>query len=106
MSIHFTSFNVFLRKITRFRYKDFAKEGKKETNFTERAVKKRPILLKLNFFKIGLIYSIFIKFAHCTGSNPSGLKNRPFWDYWEIVDFFGIKKPKTLDFTRVFGERF
>jgi hypothetical protein len=28
MSIHFTSFNVFLRKITRFRYKDFAEEGK------------------------------------------------------------------------------
>ena len=86
--------------------KKLRKKVKKETNFTERAVKKRPVLLKLNFFKIGLIYSIFIKFAHCTGSNPSGLKNRPFWDYWEIVDFFGIKKPKTLDFTRVFGERF
>ena len=42
--MHFTSFNVFLRKITRFRYKDFAEEGKKETNFTERAVKKRPVL--------------------------------------------------------------
>ena len=55
-------------------------------------MKKRPILLKINFFKIGLMYGVFIKFAHCTGSNPSGLKNRPFWDYWEIVDFFGIIK--------------
>lgn len=31
MSIHFTSFNVFFRKITHFRYKDFAEEGKKRT---------------------------------------------------------------------------
>ena len=74
MSIHFTSFNVFFRKITRFCYKDFAKEGKKETNFTERAVKKRPVLLKENFVKTGLMYSIFIKFAYCTGSKPGGLK--------------------------------
>ena len=60
---------------------------------------------KSYFLKTGLMYSIFIKFAHCTGSNLGGLKKWPFWDYWEIVDFFGIKKPKTLDFTRVFGYR-
>ena len=92
MSIHFTSFNVFLRKITRFSYKEIAEEGKKETNFTERAVKKRPVLLKENFVKTGLIYGIFIKFTHCTGSKPSGFKKWPFWDYWEIVDFFRHKK--------------
>ena len=51
------------------------------------------------------MYGIFIKFAHCTGSKPGGLKKWPLGDYWEIVDFFGIKKPKTLDFTRVFGYR-
>jgi hypothetical protein len=78
MSIHFTSFNVFFRKITRFSYKDFAKEGKKETNFTERAVKKRPVLLKENFVKTGLMYGIFIKFTHCTGSKLGGLKKWPF----------------------------
>lgn len=74
MSIHFTSFNVFFRKITRFRYKGFAEEDKKETNFTERAVKKRPVLLKENFVKTGLIYGVFIKFVRCTGSKPGGLK--------------------------------
>ena len=105
MSIHLNSFNVFLRKITRFRYKDFAEEGKKETNFTERAVKKRPVLLKINFFKIGLMYGVFIKFTHCIGSKPGGLKKWLFWDYWEIVEFSGIKKPKILDFTRAFGYR-
>ena len=105
MSIHFTSFNVFLRKITRFSYKEIAEEGKKETNFTERAVKKRPVLLKENFVKTGLIYGIFIKFAHCIGSKPGGLKKWLFWDYWEIVDFFVIKKLKALDFTRAFGYR-
>ncbi len=61
---------------------------------------------KSYFLKTGLMYSIFIKFAYCTGSKPGGLKKGTFWDYWEIVDFFGIKKPKTLDFTRVFEERF
>ena len=67
---------------------------------------KKTRFKKSNFFKIGLIYDNFIKITHCTGSKPGGLKKWPFWDYWEIVDFFGIKKPKTLDFTRVFGERF
>ena len=104
MSIHLNSFNVFLRKITHFRYKDFAEEGKKKP-ISQRAVKKRPVLLKLNFFKIGLVYGIFIKFAHCIGSKPGGLKKWLFWDYWEIVEFSGIKKPKILDFTRAFGYR-
>ena len=103
--MHFTSFNVFLRKSTRFRYKYFAEEGKKETSFTKRAEKKRPVLLKENFVKTGLMYGIFIKFTHCTSSKLGGLKKWPFWDYWEIVDFLGIKKPKTLDFSRVFGYR-
>ena len=105
MSIHFTSFNVFLRKITHFRYKDFAEEGKKKP-ISQRAVKKRPILLKINFFKIDLMYGIFIKFAHFTGSNPSGLKNRPFWFIGNTHQTFTLKIPKTLDSSRVFGERF
>ena len=67
--------------------------------------KNRPVLLKLNFFKTGLVYGIFIKFAHCIGSKPGGLKKWLFWDYWEIVEFSGIKKPKILDFTRAFGYR-
>ena len=71
MSIHFTSFNVFFRKITRFCYKDFAKEGKKETNFTERAVKKRPVLLKENFVKTGLKCKVLFNLACFPGSNPS-----------------------------------
>lgn len=49
MSIHFTSFNVFLRKITRFRYKDFAEEGKKETNFTERVWLKKDYFIEIKF---------------------------------------------------------
>jgi hypothetical protein len=60
---------------------------------------------KSYFFKTGLMYGVFIKFAHCTGSKPGGLEKWLFWDYWEIVDFFGTKKPKTLDFTSVFGYR-
>ena len=105
MSIHFTSFNVFFRKITRFCYKEIAEEGKKKPISQRERLKKRPVLLKKNFVKTGLMYGIFIKFAHCTGSKPGGLKKWPFGDYWETVDFFGIKKPKTLDFTRVFGYR-
>ena len=46
--------------------------------------------MKLNFFKIGLVYDILIKFAHCTGSKLGGLKKWPFGDYWEIVDFFRL----------------
>jgi len=33
---------------------------------------------KSYFFKTGLMYSIFIKFAHCTGSKLGGLKNGHF----------------------------
>lgn len=51
------------------------------------------------------MYGVFIKFAHCIGSKPGGLKKWLFWDYWEIVEFSGIKKPKILDFTRAFGYR-
>jgi hypothetical protein len=42
---------------------------------------------KSYFFKTGLMYGIFIKFAHCTGLKLGGLKKWPFGDYWEIVDF-------------------
>ena len=67
--------------------------------------KNRPVFKKSDFFKTGLMYGVFIKFARCTGSKPGGLENQLFWDYWETVGFSGIKKPKTLDFTRVFGYR-
>lgn len=58
---------------------------------------------KSYFFKTGHVYGIFIKFARCTGSKPGGFKKWAFWGYWEIVKFFGIKKSKTLDFTRFSG---
>ena len=82
----------------------FLQVQRKSKFLYESSAKKRPVFRNQISYNKSYIGS-FIKFAHCIGSKPGGLKNWPFWDYWEIVDFFGIKKPKTLDFTRVFGYR-
>lgn len=58
MSIHFTLFNVFLRKITRFRYKDFAEEVKKETALGESSLK--SIDISISEIRFTIIFKCFL----------------------------------------------